>query len=290
MAVMPVVAGVDGSEEAMRAAEWAAQQAERHRVPLRLVSAVAMPPRMRARDTGPRTVGDELCGESARALSGAVSRAAEVSSRLIIDASLLIGPPALAVTDSGAGALMLVVGARGAGGFAAMLLGSVSRYAAMNACCPVIVVREGAESAHLEVVVGIRDPQDTATLAFAFDEADLRGAPLVVVHSWNGLPATTWRPDDPAQLAAEADRNLAEALEPWRDKYPAVPVRQDVVHDHPARVLACYSSRAELVVIGRHGGGAGPAVGGIQHAVLSHARGPVAVVPGLPGRSPCPIR
>ena len=160
-----------------------------------------------------------------------------------------------------------------------MLLGSVGRYAAMHACCPVIVVREGVPGAYLEVVVGIRDPEDTATLAFAFDEADLRGATLVVVHSWNGLPAAAWRPADPAQLAAEADRNLAEALEPWRDKYPSVPVRQDVVHDHPARVLTCYSSRADLVVIGRHSGGGGPAVGGIQHAALSHARGPVAIVP-----------
>ena len=134
---------------------------------------------MRAHDSGLRTVADELCGESARALSEAVARSAEVSSRLLIDASLLIGPPALAVTDSGAGALMLVVGARGAGGFAAMLLGSVSRYAAMHASCPVIVVREG-QASHVrpEVVVGIRDPQDTATLAFAFDEAELtRGDP-----------------------------------------------------------------------------------------------------------------
>jgi nucleotide-binding universal stress UspA family protein len=126
----------------MVAAEWAAQEAQRHSVPLRLVSAAAMPPRMRAHDTGPQTVADELCGESARALSEGVTRSAEVSSRLLIDASLLIGPPALAVTDSGAGALMLVVGARGTGGFAAMLLGSVSRYAAMHACCPVTVVRE----------------------------------------------------------------------------------------------------------------------------------------------------
>jgi nucleotide-binding universal stress UspA family protein len=280
MGMMPVVAGVDGSEESMHAAAWAAQEAQRHGAPLRIVSAAAVPPLMHVHDTGPQAVARELCGESERALSEAVSRSTEVSSRLVIDAGLLIGPPALAVTGSGAGALMLVLGARGAGGFPAMLLGSVSRYAAMNASCPVIVVREEVCAVQGEVVVGVRDLEDTAAaLAFAFDEADLRGATLVVVHSWNGLPAATWRPADPAQLAAEADSNLAEALEPWRDKHPAVPVRQDVVHDHPARVLACYGSRADLVVIGRHGSGAGPAVGGIQHAVLSHARGPVAVVP-----------
>ena len=280
MAVMPVVAGVDGSEESMRAAEWAAQEAQWHGAPLHLVSAAAMPPRMRAHDTGPQTVADELCGESTRALSEAVSRSARISSRQLIEASLLIGPPALAVTDCGAGALMLVLAARGAGGFPAMLLGSVGRYAAMNAPCPVVVVREEAPAVQREVVVGVRDLEDTAApLAFAFDEADLRGATLVVVHSWNGLPAVTWHPADPAQFAAEADRNLAEALGPWRNKYPAVPVRQDVVHDHPARVLACYSRRADLVVIGRHSGGAGPAVGGIQHAMLSHARGPIAIVP-----------
>jgi nucleotide-binding universal stress UspA family protein len=133
---------------------------------------------------------------------------------------------------------------------------------------------------HLEVVVGLRDLHDaTAILAFAFEEADLRGATLVAVNSWNGLTAATWHPDDPGGLAAEADRNLAEALGSWRDKYPAVPVRQDVVHGHPARVLACYSSRADLVVIGRRGRGAGSAVGGIQHTLLSHAHGPVAIVP-----------
>jgi nucleotide-binding universal stress UspA family protein len=49
MATMPVVAAVDGSEESMAAAEWAAQEAQRHGAPLRIVSAAAMPPRMRAR-------------------------------------------------------------------------------------------------------------------------------------------------------------------------------------------------------------------------------------------------
>ena len=51
-------------------------------------------------------------------------------------------------------------------------------------------------------------------------------------------------------------------------------------HDHPAHVLASYSARADLVVIGRHDGvGDHPAIGGIQHALLNHASGPVAIVP-----------
>jgi nucleotide-binding universal stress UspA family protein len=49
----------------------------------------------------------------------------------------------------------------------------------------------------------------------------------------------------------------------------------------PPRVLASYSARADLVVLGRHGHpeGAGPGIGSIQHAVLDHAHGPVAVIP-----------
>lgn len=84
---------------------------------------------------------------------------------------------------------MLVVGARGAGGFAQLLLGSVSRYAAMHAACPVIVVREETRALYREVVVGVHDPLDAASaLAFAFDEAARRGAALVAVHSWSWLP------------------------------------------------------------------------------------------------------
>jgi nucleotide-binding universal stress UspA family protein len=85
---------------------------------------------------------------------------------------------------------MLVVGARGSGGFAALTLGSVSRYAAMQARCPVVVVNEETSTVHREIVVGIRDPRDSdAALAYAFDEAALRGATLIAVHSWNWFSA-----------------------------------------------------------------------------------------------------
>jgi nucleotide-binding universal stress UspA family protein len=227
--MMPVVVGVDSSEESLNAVEWAAREARRHRAPLRIVSALAVP-----------------------ALGAAVTRAEEVAPGL-----LPVAPPALAVASSGTGALMLVVGARGAGGFAAMVLGSVSRYAAMHASCPVVVVREETSAVHREVAVGIRDPNDTTeTLAFAFEEAALRGATLVAVHS-----------ADPGRISAEVNSSLTEALSGWRDKYPAVPVRQDAVRGHPARVLACYSARTDLVVIGRHDG-----MGAVPPSALSSMR------------------
>jgi nucleotide-binding universal stress UspA family protein len=171
-----------------------------------------------------------------------------------------------------------------------MLLGSVSRYTAMHAQCPVVVVRGETSAVTREVAVGIRDPHDTAeSLAFAFEEAARRAATLVVVHSWHWLSsalggrraaeAAGW-PDDPGQVSAQANSVLAEALGCWQDKYPGVPVRVDVVRGYPASILACYSARADLVVIGRHGGPlTGPAIGAVQHAVLHHARGPVAIAP-----------
>ncbi|HEY1319486.1 MAG TPA: universal stress protein [Streptosporangiaceae bacterium] len=289
MATKPVTVGVDGSEESLRAVEWAALEARRHRAPLRIVSAPAELPRTHAYHASPAEIGAALRGISARALDAAIIRSEEVAPGLRIDTGLLSGPPAVAVAGSGADASMLIVGARGAGGFAAMMLGSVSRYVAAWAPCPVVVVREETIAVHREIAVGVRDPEDvTGTLAFAFEEAARRGADLVAVHTWYWLPvgvhaspAGALQPPDPSLISAEAGRHLAAALEPWHGKYPEVRVRQDVVRGHPARVLASYSARADLVVIGRHGhpAGPGPGIGSIQHAVLDHAHGPVAVVP-----------
>jgi nucleotide-binding universal stress UspA family protein len=287
---MPVVVGVDGSEESLRAAEWAAMEAVRHGAPLRIVSAPALLPRMHAPGIAPQAVASALRGMSAYGLAEAITRSEEVTCGLIIDTDLLTGPPAAAITESGSGALMLVVGARGAGGFAALRLGSVSTYAAMHATCPVVVAREETCIVTREVAVGVRDPHDTTgTLAFAFEEAALRGATLVAVHAWYGLPSVlgaprtgevTGRVADAEEISQEASQDLAGVLRTWREKYPDVAVRQDVVHGHPARVLVGYTARADLVVIGRHGGPAtSPVIGKVQHAVLHHARGPVAVVP-----------
>ena len=202
MATKPVVVGVDGSEESLRAVEWAALEAKRHSWPLRIVSAPALLPRMHAYNASPTAIANALRGIAARALDAAIIRSEEVAPGLPITTGLLSGPPALAVAESGSGASMLVVGARGAGGFAAMVLGSVSRYAATRAPCPVVVVREETMAVHREIAVGVRDPQDTTeALAFAFEEAAMRGAELVAVHTWFWFPSAVhlrWQAKPPS--------------------------------------------------------------------------------------------
>ena len=287
MATKPIVAGTDGSEESLRAVDWAAREAMLHGAPLRVVSAGALLPRMTGhRSTGEYgTVTDVLLSERDQALAAAAERAAKAAPGVLIDTDPLDGRPAQAVADSGSGALMLVLGSRGTGAFTAMLLGSVSRYAASHASCPVVVVRDEVPGPHGLVGVGVSDLDSCdAALTFAFGEASLRKATLLVAHAWYTPQAYASRagesftaPSSQA-VAAEADRHLAGLLAEWRAKYPDVPVNQEVMHGHPGRALVGLSTRADLVVIGRHAGHLqGP--GSVRHAVLNHAHGPVVIVP-----------
>ncbi len=289
MSGKPIVAATDGSEESLRAVEWAAREAVLRGAPLRIVSAAALLPRMIERPEKPDldTVADALSRDRDLALAAGAERAVKTSPGLLIDTDRLDGPPAQAVAESGAGALMLVVGSRGIGAFTAMVLGSVSRYVATHASCPVAVVRDETTATHRQVGVGIGDLDHCAdSLTCAFEEADLREASLVAVLSRHTPQSDISRAGQaftaPAAHAvqAEAASPLAALLDGWRAKYPDVPVSQDVVHGHPGRTLVGLSARADVVVIGRHarhGGRPGP--GTVTHAVLNHAHGPVVTVP-----------
>ena len=288
MTAGPVVAATDGSEESLRAVEWAAREAVLHGAPLRIVSAVSLPkmvvlPLQPEHDAVLGFVREFRDG----ALAAAAARAAEIAPGLLIDTDPLEGPAAQAVTGSGPGALMLVTGSRGTGAFTAMVLGSVARYAADHASCPVVVVRGETAAMHRLVGVGVGDLDNCASaLAFAFEEAALRKANLLAIHAWHApQDGVFWTGDrfPPPGLhvaAAAAARQLTLLLDSWREKYPGVPVGENVVHGHPGRALAGLSARADLVVIGRHTSHPSlPGPGSVRHAVLYHAHGPIAVVP-----------
>lgn len=286
MSAKPIVAATDGSEESLRAVDWAAREAVLRGAPLRIVSASGLLPRMAdSHDHAEyETVSNVIRDDSDHALTAATARAAKVAPDLLIDADHLTGGPAEAVTASGSGALMLVVGSRGVGAFAAMILGSVSRYAATHAASPVVVVREEIGAARRQVGVGIGDPEgNAAALTFAFEEAALRKASLLAVHAWHTPQSDISRAGialaEPRRgvLEAEAAGHLETLLDDWRDKYPDVPVSLDVVHGHPGRILSGLSARADLVVLGRHPAHHGP--GAVIHAVLNHAHGPIVTVP-----------
>jgi nucleotide-binding universal stress UspA family protein len=283
--VNPIVAAIDGSPEALRAVGWAVGEAVLRDAPLRIVSGVELPPRMSPRKDahGPSTVAEIVTAERDHDLTAAAERATAISPDLRVSTGTLSGPVAQAVADSGAGASMLVVGSRGAGAFAAMILGSVSRYVATHAACPVVVVRDDSNASRQgQVVVGVRDAEDgDATLTFAFEEAALHGASLLAVHAWQAddpdlLPNEGPVPGSHAGQAGAA-RQLESLLDGWREKYPGVAVSQEVVHGHPGRALAGLSARAGLIVLGRHYPHRGP--GRVIHAVLNHAHCPVATVP-----------
>src|SRR5579863_231708 len=233
MSAQPIVAASDGSEESLRAVDWAAREAVLRGAPLRIVSAPGLLPRMAASQghSEYETVSDHIRDESDYALTAATARAAKAAPDLLIDADHLTGGPAEAVTEAGSGALMLVVGSRGVGAFAALILGSVSRYAATHASSPVVVVRDEIGAAHRQVGVGIGGLEgNTAALTFAFEEAVLRKASLVAVHAWHAPQRDISRAGialtEPARGAVEAAaaRQLAGLLEEGREKDPDVPV------------------------------------------------------------------
>ncbi len=214
----------------------------------------------------------------------AAERAAKTAHGVLIDTDQLTGPPAEALVQSGAGALMLVAGSRGSGAFTALLLGSVSRFAASHASCPVVVVRDENPEPHGLVGVGVGDLEHCGdSLTFAFEEASLRQASLLALHAWHAPQTDISRAGQmftaPGEQAAAAGAagHLTALLDEWRAKYPDVPVSQEIVHGHPGRALIGLSTRADLVVVGRHSGHQGP--GSVRHAVLSHAHGPVVIVP-----------
>jgi nucleotide-binding universal stress UspA family protein len=289
MAVKPIVAGTDGSDESLRAVEWAAREAALRGAPLRIVAAAATLPRMTSRAGAGEydRVTDVLLAQRDQALAAAAERAAKTVPGVLIDTDQLTGPPAQSVTDSGSGALMLVLGSRGIGAFTALLLGSVSRYAASHASCPVVVVRDEAPHPHGLVGVGVGDPDTCGdVLTFAFQEASLRKATLLAVHAWHAPQAEISRAGQaftapgPRDIAADAARHLTGLLGDWRARYPDVPVGHEVAHGHPGRALVGLSARADLVVVGRQAKHPGlPGAGSVRHAVLNHAHGPVAIVP-----------
>jgi len=280
MAVRPVVVGVDGSASAYRAVEWAAGEAHRRGVGLRLVRAFSW-------TTADHPTGwvaryrDEMLDVSRRQVARALRVAADTRPDVEAEFAVEIGAPIEVLSSEARRAQLLVLGDRGLGEVAGLVLGSVAVSLAARGACPVVVVRGERAGADGPVVVGVDgSPVSEAALAFAFDAAAARGVDLVAVHAWSPTAI-----DEELASLVEWDASaesavLAERLAGWGQKYPQVEVRRTVVRDGAVRALVTASAGAQLVVVGSRGRGnaAGLLLGSVSHGVLHGAHCAVAVV------------
>ncbi|MBZ6091396.1 universal stress protein [Streptomyces olivaceus] len=285
----PITAGVDGSEESVAALAWAAREAVRRRAPLHVVHSWHHETQEAAgaggRDAQERWVRD--------AVAGAVRTVTERHPELTVTTEVREGDAVAALLAAAAGAETLVLGSRGHGAVVGFLLGSVGQQVIAGAGGPVVLVRAGdeaaAEAAGREVVVGQQgEPEDSAdVMGFAFEAAAARGATVRAVRAWALPTVFTYSPGSMA-LADEAGgleqyerKALGEALGPWRERFPDVPVVEHVEMGSAGQVLLSVAANAQLMVVGRRARrtAVGTRIGSVAHGVLHHAACPVAVVP-----------
>ncbi|MEV7687500.1 universal stress protein [Streptomyces bungoensis] len=286
---LPLVVGVDGSDPSLLAVDWAVAEAARHGLPLRLVHAAlweryeAAQPSFGTGRPAETVMAQHIVGsclERARLRDPGVKASGEVVPDDAVSALLRAAPEAFA----------LVTGVRGRGEVAGLLLGSVSLAVAARAVCPVVVVR-GEEPNLLgglgRIVVGVGDPTGGAgAVRFAVREAAVRGCALTAVRAWRN-PAQEpvdhmLIADDAARLREErAAAALDDALREAVREHPGADIERRPVEGPAHRVLLEASAGADLVVVGalRRHGHFGLQLGRVAHALLHHARCPVAVVP-----------
>lgn len=279
-----IVVGVDGSRCSNTALRWAAAEAGRRGAPLRVICAYEwgwLP----SRHSSHGTVEAVAREHAEEVLAAAVDEARATAPDLPVTTAAGAGSPAKVLLEAAAGAAMVVVGSRGRGGFASLVVGSTCQQVATHAPALAAVIRGRGSTAAGPVVVGVDGsaPSEHA-LGVGFEEARARGCGLVAVRA-HLIAASPWNPEvppvpDDGDEAVRAERAaLDHSLAPWAEKYPDVPAEAQLAAGPASRALATVSMSAQLVVVGAsgHSGLAGALLGSVGMYLLHHADCPVLV-------------
>jgi nucleotide-binding universal stress UspA family protein len=267
-----IVVGVDGTASSLDAVRWSAHEAARRQVPLRLVHAYWVPghdfPELELTDEDVRA---EMRRFGSDLLTRATRVAVETERAVGVETELRAGDPRVVLLDECRHAGLAVLGSRQLSAAGGLLVGSIGLTLAVQGRCPLVVVR-GVPVERGPVLVGSDgSPAAEVALGFAFTEADLTGATLTVVRTWDGIPT------DAAARHEHERRALDERLSPWRARFPGVTVDPVVVRGRPGAVLLEYARHARLIVVGSRGHGE---VTGLLLGSTSQR---------LARRSPCPL-
>jgi nucleotide-binding universal stress UspA family protein len=283
-----VTVGVDGTSKDDRAVDWAAEEAARRGTGLHVLHAFWVIPMGVAGVALPV----ELAPHPALT-ERPVARARAAHPDLAVTGEIVLEEPGSALVEASRRSALLVVGARGLGRIAGRLLGSVSHRVVSHAECPVVVVRDLAQTPDGPVVVGVV-PGDTPyeVLRFAFEHASRRGLPVRLVHAeeFRYPPVGTRElraafEEMAAWVATEQAAALEELAEEWRGRYPGLEVETVQSRRHPVEVLTDEGAEASLLVVGSRArsGMTGHRLGSVARGVL-HGVPVTAVVRVTPDR------
>ena len=177
----PVVVGVDGSEAAIGAAEWAAAEAVHHDVPLRLVYVIQIPDGPMSSDRA-NAAEHDYAESSLHAARLAVE---ETGLPVKIDSAVLYGDVDCALIAESRSATLICAGSVGIGRVANMVLGSTAAILAEEAHCPVAIIRRDEKSPPLVaglIAVVVEDrPGNRDVVGCAMEEARVRQAPVLAL-------------------------------------------------------------------------------------------------------------
>ncbi|HEX6425621.1 MAG TPA: universal stress protein [Acidimicrobiales bacterium] len=289
-----IVVGVDGSEHSAAALRWAAREAELHGGTLTAVLVWDLF-NQRHPDGTKRFDPEYDDAHADAALLAAIESALGPEAAASVARRPVCDVPAQGLIEAAKGADLLVVGARGLGGFRGLLLGSVSQQCLHHAPGPIAIVHppreDGPEGGAERVVVGV-DGSDTsrAALRWALTEAALRHATLEAVHAWEVPvvygPVVGAFPYDTRAVETGARELLDELVDQALATVdaPGVTVERTAAPGGAAARVLDAAEHASLVVIGRRGlGGFGRLLlGSVSEHVARHAPCPVVVLPPVP--------
>ena len=265
-----VVVGIDGSQAAIQAAEWAVDEAVSREVRVRLVDVI--PEQV---EPAPFVSVDnermELeYGETA--LSIASAAVATTGKPVKVETAILRGDPASTLIAESRDADMVCVGSVGIARFAKALLGSTAAQLAEAAHCPVAIIRTQQSRPKPDsamIVVAVNDsPGNDDVVEQAMVEAQLRHAPVLALGVWR---------DDLGEMPSD---ELDRRVQFWVRRYPSVKIHAAATRTGIADFLDVMSDRRiQLAVIGNSDTDqVARLIGPHRHPILGHAECSVLIV------------
>ncbi len=283
-----IVVGVDGSEHSRLALKWAADEAKRRGSLLRIVYAQTSAPKDVPGWYEPSST-DLSAAEAI--IADAVGLVATRHPSVLARGEVEEWPASLVLTIASRSADLLVVGARGLGGFKELLLGSVSDQCVEYAHCPVAVVRADVDELPLRVpearlVVGIDgSPGSSRALRWTLEEARIRSATVEAVYAWQYPPVGAFVLGPTEGFEVVANETVDAATEYAERMAPDVRFIAHTCFNAEVPALLDAAEGAELLVVGSKGHGRfhDALLGSVAHQCIRHAKCPVIVArPHLP--------